>query len=92
MCPFDMTMVKAMSYFSIFLPTYNTQVVKDHTYGIWFEEMMSFWKASSNAPIYESQVFALFSRLAENTVGYMDWTPYIPGILQFILKPIWNNV
>ena len=41
--------------------------------------MLTFWKASSNAPIYEGQLIAIFARLAENTVGYMDWNPYIPG-------------
>ena len=41
MCPFDMTMVKAVSYLSNFLPTFNTQAVKDPTYGLWFDELVS---------------------------------------------------
>ena len=41
MCPFDMTMVKAVSYLSNFLPTFNTQAVKDQTYGLWFDELVS---------------------------------------------------
>ena len=62
MCPFDMTMVKAMSYYSMFLPTFNTQLVKDQTFGLWFDEFMSFWRASSNAPLYEGNLFSIFSR------------------------------
>ena len=47
---------------------------------------MSFWKVSTNAPIYEGQLLAIFSRLAEHTVGYMDWNPYIPAIMTRVMR------
>ena len=52
MCPFDMTMVKAVSYLSNFLPTFNTQAVKDQTYGLWFDELVSsvLYKLVQRAP------------------------------------------
>lgn len=77
MCPFDMTMAKAMAYCEMFLPTFNTQENADKTYDLWFLEIMSFWKANSNFPMYESHIFSLMARLADDTSGYFDWGPYI---------------
>ena len=58
MCPFDMTMVKAVSYLSNFLPTFNTQAVKDQTYGLWFDELVSsvLYKLVQRAPKIKKKV------------------------------------
>ena len=58
MCPFDMTMVKAVSYLSNFLPTFNTQAVKDQTYGLWFDELVSsvLYKLVQSAPEIQKKV------------------------------------
>ena len=53
MCPFDVTMGWACSYFELFLPTFNVWDKKDDTYQLWFDELMSFWDASHNAPPWE---------------------------------------
>ncbi len=53
MCPFDVTMAKAMGYFEMFLPTLDVADRADSTYRLWFGEFMSFWDACSNAPPWE---------------------------------------
>ncbi len=54
MCPFDVTMGKAMAYFDMFLPTYDAQRIgKEKTYELWFQEFMSFWDACPNSPPWE---------------------------------------
>ena len=97
MCPFDVTFAKAMTYFEVFLPTYDVQKRKETTYQLWFEEFMSFWKACYNSPPWEpvsvdfllnllapllngcfQSLVALYSRLADNNIGCIDWEPYIP--------------
>lgn len=78
MCPFDMTMAKAMAYCEMFLPTFNTQENADRTYNLWFLEVMAFWQANPNCQLFESSIQALMARLAEDTSGYFDWGPYIP--------------
>ena len=49
MCPFDVTMGKAMAYFEMLLPTCDG----DEGYKLWFGEFMSFWDACYNAPPWE---------------------------------------
>ncbi len=81
MCPFDVTMVKALSYSEMFLPTYNTHDRKNSTYGLWFDEFMGFWKACPNSVIWEGSLVALIGRLADHTSGYIDWDPFVPTFL-----------
>jgi proteasome activator subunit 4 len=81
MCPFDVTMAKAMSYLEMFLPTFNTQERRDVTFGLWFDELMAFWKACPNTTVWEPTLFSLFARLAEDTSGHIDWNPYMPMLM-----------
>lgn len=53
MCPYDVTMEKAIGYFELFLPTYNMASHKDKTYGLWFEELMTVWHGCHNSPRWE---------------------------------------
>ena len=54
MCPFDVTMGIAMSYFEMFLPTFDCYDKKETTYLLWFDELMSFWKTCNNGPPWEA--------------------------------------
>ncbi len=95
MCPFDMTMSKALTYLDMFLPTYNSFSVRNKTFDLWFEELMAFWEACPNLPVMN--VFSIFSRLAAHTSGYLDWAKYIPMFLTkitsaFNLPVIYKNV
>ena len=53
MCPFDVTMGKAMAYFQMLLPTFNVEATKEQTYQLWFKEFMGFWDACHNSPPWE---------------------------------------
>lgn len=77
MCPFDVTMNKALAYCEMFLPTYDVGT----TFQLWFNELMAFWDACPNLPMFEGHLFALFSRLSDNTCGQLDWSEYIPKFL-----------
>ena len=54
MCPFDVTMGIAVSYFEMFLPTFDCYDKRESTYLLWFDELMSFWKTCNNGPPWEA--------------------------------------
>ncbi len=80
LCPYDTMMSKAMTYFDIFMPT--LMMPKNHNQGfkLWFEEFMTIWKSCQNKPSWEWRIISLFSRLASDTIGFIDWNPFIPTI------------
>ena len=86
MCPFDVTMGKAMCYFEMFLPTFDCFDKREKTYQLWFNEFMSFWSTCSNGPPWEPNVFSLYARLADHNIGRIDWEPYIPAFFTRIQK------
>ena len=65
-----------MKYLSLFLPT-TTKIPKEKSWKLWFEEFMTLWQAFSNAPSWEEDMFELYSRLAFDNIGFVDWTPYV---------------
>ena len=86
MCPMDVTMVKAMSYLEMFLPTYNTVETRSTTFDLWFDELMGFWEACPNLPLFETSLMALFTRLADHTMGHIDWSKFIPMFMTRIVQ------
>uniref|UniRef100_A0A8C3LK93 Proteasome activator subunit 4 n=1 Tax=Chrysolophus pictus TaxID=9089 RepID=A0A8C3LK93_CHRPC len=74
MCPFDVTMQKAITYFELFLPTtlppelHHKVIV---SYRMTFEHLVN-----------------LFARLATDNIGYIDWDPYVPKIFTRILRSL----
>eukprot|EP00092_Neocalanus_flemingeri_P031411 GFUD01034116.1.p1 GENE.GFUD01034116.1~~GFUD01034116.1.p1 ORF type:complete len:1998 (+),score=527.07 GFUD01034116.1:71-6064(+) len=86
MCPLDVTMGKAMSYFEIFLPTFSAFENPDQTYKLWFDELLGFWSACGNSPIWEPHLLSLLARLAEHNTGQVDWSLYMPVIFTRVQK------
>ncbi|XP_022243744.1 proteasome activator complex subunit 4-like [Limulus polyphemus] len=84
-CPFDVTMNKAMMYFELFLPTLLGPDNYDKGFRLWFEEFMEIWDSFQNSPTWENSLVWLFSRLAHDNIGYIDWEPYIPKIFTRLL-------
>jgi hypothetical protein len=41
---------------------------------------MNFWICFGAKVYWESNIINLFSRLAKESVGLFDWTPYIPYV------------
>ncbi|XP_035525217.1 proteasome activator complex subunit 4B [Morone saxatilis] len=49
---------------------------------------MSLWTSVQNQPSWEGHLVNLFARLANDNIGYVDWTPYIPTIFTRILRSL----
>uniref|UniRef100_A0A9J7XFQ0 Proteasome activator subunit 4 n=1 Tax=Cyprinus carpio carpio TaxID=630221 RepID=A0A9J7XFQ0_CYPCA len=88
MCPFDVTMQKAMGYFELFLPTTLPPELHDKGFKLWFDELISLWVSVQNLPSWEVNLVGLFARLANDNIGYIDWDPYIPKIFTRILRSL----
>ncbi|KAG1668701.1 Proteasome activator complex subunit 4 [Nymphon striatum] len=86
MCVYDVTMMKAMMYLELFLPT--TLDPKEHDLGfrLWFYDFIKLWETVHNVPSWEVKLVKLFSRLANENIGYIDWEPHIPLIFTRILR------
>ncbi|XP_069464332.1 proteasome activator complex subunit 4 isoform X2 [Ambystoma mexicanum] len=88
MCPFDVTMQKAISYLDLFLPTTLPPELHCKGFKLWFDELMGIWLSVQNLPQWESHLVNLFARLATDNIGYIDWDPYIPKIFTRILRSL----
>lgn len=88
MCPFDVTMLKAMGYFELFLPTTLPPELHDKGFKLWFDDFISLWVSVQNLPTWEVHLVSLFARLANDNIGYIDWDPYIPKIFTRILRSL----
>ena len=61
------------------MPTDNS-FPPDISWNLWFEEFMELWKSYCNAPPWETwdeELFQLYSKLASDQIGIIDWSPYI---------------
>uniref|UniRef100_A0A667ZGH3 Proteasome activator subunit 4 n=1 Tax=Myripristis murdjan TaxID=586833 RepID=A0A667ZGH3_9TELE len=88
LCPFDVTMQRAISYFELFLPTTLPPELHHKGFKLWFDELISLWVSVQNLPSWEVHLVNLFARLANDNIGYVDWDPYIPKIFTRILRSL----
>uniref|UniRef100_A0AAR2JD79 Proteasome activator Blm10 mid region domain-containing protein n=1 Tax=Pygocentrus nattereri TaxID=42514 RepID=A0AAR2JD79_PYGNA len=86
LCPFDVTMQKAISYFELFLPTIMPPEQHHKGFKLWFDELMGLWVSVQNLPSWEGNLVNLFARLANDNIGYVNWDLYIPKIFTRILR------
>uniref|UniRef100_A0A672TR48 Proteasome activator subunit 4 n=1 Tax=Strigops habroptila TaxID=2489341 RepID=A0A672TR48_STRHB len=88
MCPFDVTMQKAITYFELFLPTTLPPALHQKGFKLWFDEFIGLWVSVQNLPQWEGHLVNLFARLATDNIGYIDWDPYVPKIFTRILRSL----
>uniref|UniRef100_A0A3Q2Y903 Proteasome activator Blm10 middle HEAT repeats region domain-containing protein n=1 Tax=Hippocampus comes TaxID=109280 RepID=A0A3Q2Y903_HIPCM len=88
LCVFDSVMQKAISTMELFLPTIMPPEEHAQGFRLWFDELMEFWLSVQNQPSWEGHLVNLFARLANDNIGYVDWTPYIPTIFTRILRSL----
>ncbi|XP_068162395.1 proteasome activator complex subunit 4B-like [Antennarius striatus] len=88
LCVFDVVMQKAVSNMELFLPTIMPPGEHSQSFGLWFDELMTLWMSVQNQPSWEGHLVNLFARLANDNIGYVDWTPYIPTIFTRILRSL----
>ena len=86
LCPFDTIIIKGTSYLELFLPTLLPPEHHDKGFKLWFQEFMHLWETSQNTPSWEQNLISLFARLANDTIGYIDWNPYIPQIFTHLIR------
>ncbi|XP_077536244.1 proteasome activator complex subunit 4-like [Haemaphysalis longicornis] len=86
LCPFDASMKKGMVYLQLFLPTLLPPEHHERGFKLWFEKFITLWQNSTNSPTWEVNLVWLFSRLALNNVGYIDWEPYLPTMFTRFLQ------
>uniref|UniRef100_A0A8C2YY84 Proteasome activator subunit 4 n=1 Tax=Cyclopterus lumpus TaxID=8103 RepID=A0A8C2YY84_CYCLU len=80
LCPFDVTMQRAISYFELFLPTTLPPELHDKGFKLWFDELITLWLSVQNLPSWELHLVNLFARLANDNIGYIDWDPHISKV------------
>ncbi|GAB6022437.1 hypothetical protein CHUAL_006550 [Chamberlinius hualienensis] len=86
-CPYiARQMNKAIDLLDMFLPTLLYPEEHEKGFHLWFKELMQMYESIQMMPPWESQIVFLFSRLSESTIGYIDWTPYIPMIFTRLLR------
>uniref|UniRef100_UPI0037E980D1 proteasome activator complex subunit 4B-like n=1 Tax=Semicossyphus pulcher TaxID=241346 RepID=UPI0037E980D1 len=88
LCVFDVAMQKAISNMELFLPTIMPPQEHSQAFQLWFDELMNLWTSVQNQPSWEGHLVNLFARLANDNIGYVDWTPYIPTIFTRILRSL----
>uniref|UniRef100_A0A668AU47 Proteasome activator complex subunit 4B n=1 Tax=Myripristis murdjan TaxID=586833 RepID=A0A668AU47_9TELE len=88
LCVFDVVMQKAVSNMELFLPTIMPPEEHSQGFQLWFDELMNLWMSVQNQPSWEGHLVNLFARLANDNIGYVDWTPYIPTIFTRILRSL----
>lgn len=86
LCPFDVTIMKGLSYLDRFLPTNLPEEQMDQGFRLWFKELMDMWDSFHNNPSWECHLVSLMGRLAHDNIGYIDWSPYISKIFNRLLR------
>ncbi len=91
LCPYDSMMLRGIKYLELFLPTLIPQEYQNLGFELWFKEFMTIWKSCQNKPSWEKRIISLFSRLASDTIGFIDWNPFIPTIFTRLRNTFSSN-
>ncbi|PIK56150.1 putative proteasome activator complex subunit 4 isoform X2 [Apostichopus japonicus] len=86
LCPFDETMYKGLSYLKLFLPTMLPPEHHDKGFKLWLDEIMGILETNHNSPAWEPMVIDLLARTASRTLGYIDWSEFIPMFFTRFLR------
>lgn len=87
LCPYDKKMNRGLYYMEMLLPTVTAKPEEHEVgYHLWLEELMSIWDCNPHSPEWEQQVVLIFARLAHDTIGLIDWSPWIPKIFTHLMK------
>ena len=87
-CPFDESMARAMNALAMFLPTMLKATDKKYGYQLWLEELLRIWLGFHGVPSWESFMLQLFSRVAAENIGYIQWDDYISAIFTKFLRTL----
>ncbi|RWS28736.1 proteasome activator complex subunit-like protein [Leptotrombidium deliense] len=77
---------KATTLLNLFLPTLLKPEDHDNGFKLWFDDLLALWDTSQNNTQWETSLICLFSQLAKDNIGYINWDPYIPKIFTHLLR------
>lgn len=80
-CPLDTACFNGQMLLCLFLPTTKSVDL--------IEECLEIWNWMTNSPqflAWDSGFFSLFSRLAKDNIGIIDWDPYLGTLFSHILR------
>eukprot|EP00118_Oscarella_pearsei_P016564 m.158850 g.158850 ORF g.158850 m.158850 type:complete len:1318 (+) comp38755_c1_seq1:297-4250(+) len=86
LCLFDTSMLEGAFFLASFLPTLLLPEEKSQGYLLWFDELMGLWDVCSHDSTLNQYWSLLFTRLARENVGCIDWMPHLPRIFGQIMK------
>jgi proteasome activator subunit 4 len=86
MCLFDTALNDAFMLFKLFLPTILYEHELRFGFELWAFEFLDFWSTFNTRQYWEAHFIRLYSRLAQDNIGLIDWNPYIPFIFSNLLK------
>lgn len=94
LCPVDQMMYMATGFLCLFLPTctYGPDGGYWWTSDRWLVEMMSLWDCTENMCEWDLQFLRLYSRLARDALGRVDWTPFVPRLFSKFLQLLYLPV
>lgn len=58
-----------------------------NSYELWFEDLMNLWE-TYHYPPWNMDIWNLIAATAANTIGLIDWNPYIPTMFTRILRSL----
>ncbi|GFS25628.1 proteasome activator complex subunit 4, partial [Elysia marginata] len=86
LCPFDMMVIGGLQCLELFLPTSLPPELHHKGFKLWLDEFLQLWRSFYSMPSWEGSLVNLFSRLAHENVGYIDWKPHVPMIFTRLLR------
>ncbi|CAF4636892.1 unnamed protein product [Rotaria sp. Silwood1] len=79
-------MYDAMKLLEIFLPINLPPSLHHQGFKLWLSEFFGIWDSVYNDVRWRMRIIQLFTRLAWNNIGYIDWEPWLPQIFTRILR------
>ncbi|UJR24623.1 hypothetical protein I4U23_005997 [Adineta vaga] len=85
-CPLTIDMYDTVKMFTMFLPTNLPSDLHQQGFKLWLSEFFTIWDTISNRAGWESRLIELFSSVAWNNIGYINWEPWLLQIFTRILR------
>ncbi|CAF1048161.1 unnamed protein product [Adineta steineri] len=86
LCPIEWGFCDAMRMFELFLPVNLPPDLHDQGFKLWLPEFFHMWENIYNKSGWELRVTDIFSSLAWNNIGYINWENWLPQIFTRILR------
>lgn len=87
LCIYSNKYRKYISLLRSFLPTMLPPEEHNQGFKLWFDDFMALWTTLPNQEMDEYGCYAhLFSLLARDALGYIDWEPYLPLLFERLKK------